>query len=202
MDKKFTSCAYHLNRKATAICFICKRPICKIDNTTTTESSNNDYCILCNAGNLNQIAYTVLVLFMIPVIGIYILVLFNPELEFFLAIIPIIIVADLIVFYKIKSSARSAKVKADGFIDSLGFRPDLEKESEFKKYDQFPLQASFELQERIAQNEPDSDIQKRPVFSNDGSVNCFECGTKITIKDKKCPSCGNSTKEEFEAKYF
>jgi hypothetical protein len=39
------------------------------------------------------------------------------------------------------------------------------------------------------------------TFSGAFSLVCYECGSSITVNDKFCPNCGDSTKQEIEKHY-
>jgi len=46
-------------------------------------------------------------------------------------------------------------------------------------------------QERFKWEDQTKDISSVPIY-------CFQCGSKLELEDKYCPTCGDSTKEEFQ----
>lgn len=219
MNLQRTACSYHPNKVAVDICERCRRPICLEDKRIyrrrhssgsgsyrNSYYSSHDFCVLCNSSQLSSDAKwsPLNIVCLIPFIAIF-LVVFLPALGIFssfgdfgfFGFFPFIFIGIFVlIFISIFVSVSKTKTLAqEAENEALGFRNSLNSPEAPYTYQRY----SNEGFESPKQSDifSSSNTSYSPAFS----LVCFECGSSITVEDKFCSNCGDSTKEEIEKHY-
>ena len=199
-----TTCSFHPERKSVAICTRCHRNLCSEDRRIfdnkkqvgprTFELIKQDYCPVCYVTllkrNDNKIYFYLLgMIFLtifIPIIG-YGKISGNDILYF--EIVLIIVIAFTIMFILIinkvdGSKMSNAELEANRFLNSLDDKSILFSSVKGKD-------PTFDLSHYKLLSLPDS-----------RHLVCLQCVEHLSLTDKFCPNCGNSTDDEFQAMGF
>ena len=216
MSPSYSSCHYHPDRPAVAMCERCHRPICSDDKRTfTVESSTRvsyywsllrsktiiheySFCFICNATMLRKKAKaSKSSLYFIPFIGIVLLGLFIlGTVDSFLwgALITllcfIICVYILSTFINAQADAHDAVLEVFRFNNSALVPATSLSTSSFNQSGNNPVFGS--QSPKLNSNKFSSFDKTNDLFT----LQCYECGRNLTLQDKFCQNCGNSTHEE------
>ncbi len=193
MASEYTPCAYHPKKIAVTTCTRCKRAICLEDKRVfTTGGSTNyhsyDYCVICYATRLKSnsqfITIGAIIALVIPLL-IIISMAFDGTSISSSDILPFVLFIGIFFFafflnYTIsKNKASKAEQDANDFISKLDDKSIL-------------VPSTDGVSQDFVQNSSFSSYKNHQLI-------CFECGAYITRKDKFCPNCGDSTKDELKA---
>ena len=193
MTLNYTSCFYHPDKVAVTVCERCRRPICLEDKHSSNYSSQyirrtsglsylaRDYCKPCYDSMINTsisatpIKFAILgfILFFFMIIGIFSVISFGEPLPFififFFIFFGLFIFVFLIGLYS--TGSLSNKSTRNAVFNN--------NQQNFGNYtpEKNTKQAILESQKNI-------------------TISCYECGSYLTLEDKFCPSCGDSTHDE------
>lgn len=212
MGLNFTACHYHPDRVAVTVCERCRRPICLEDKRIYRKKhsrgagddvsyyyTQHDYCILCNASQLRSDAKPTGILIAIPIILFFFIILpspvmaigfFNPFFLMFGGFVIIVALAAGGSIISARAKAQNAENEAFQFKSSLYSGSDVSSRPSFEYHKNTPVP---ELYEDKYYQQTVKDVKKT---SNMFSIVCFECGTQLSLNDKFCPNCGDSTHDE------
>ncbi|MFW9930987.1 MAG: hypothetical protein ACFFD1_16480 [Candidatus Thorarchaeota archaeon] len=219
MNLKYTPCTYHPNNAAVTICERCRRPICLEDKRIyrrahtrgTGESSytyytQHDYCVLCNASQLSHDAkWSPLTLVcLIPFLLIFFLAFiplygtFNQSGTFF-SLFPTFFIGILVfILIIMMGSILSKRNKAkEAELEAIRFRHSLDQRTSPMDYKRYNSTESKKFSSEPSYDSSQFSIDRSEPFT----MVCFECGNRLSLQDKFCSNCGDSTKEELE-KYY
>ena len=216
MNISFTACYYHPGKAAVFVCERCRRPICLEDKCifkeerprgfysyfgilrSITTVNKFDFCILCNASMLKLKANSSKdSLKFLPIIGLLFLIvsfyLFKNANGFLLIGITGFILAIFclgIIASVINNLAQANVVKSD--VLNLLMNSHIQNNSSTK------FIASFESHNTRSRLNSNFQNVARISSKNDSvfSLTCYKCGSNLTLQDKFCQNCGNSTHEE------
>ena len=145
-------------------------------------NTEREFCLICNASQLRKESNTWLVLFSILIAVIFILFIetyglaINDNGIIFILVLTYFIVA----FFFIVLLSRNKAKKAEDEVKK--FKLELTKNSQ-----------SIDIQK----SDMDHCLSREDIFS----IDCFQCGTRLTLKDKYSQNCGDSTEEELSVHY-
>ena len=188
MNEPFTPCHYHPNKTAVTVCNRCRRPICLEDkHIFTVKSSNWHYlsagiygnrpiikkytlCTICNATMLNSKAKAAKdSMYFLPVMVIvclFLLVYLWNKIILFVLIFSIFLIIGSIIISTVNTTEGDA---TKALTEVVNFKKNL-----YSSPNILPSLSSLD------------------IFS----LQCYECGSNLTLQDKFCQQCGNSTHEE------
>ncbi|OLS23341.1 MAG: hypothetical protein HeimC3_25050 [Candidatus Heimdallarchaeota archaeon LC_3] len=223
MNLQHTSCSYHPNKVAVSICERCRRPICLEDkriyrrsHSSGTDShsrryyTSHEFCVICNSAKLSSDAkWSPMILicfipFILMFFGMFFLIPFEVSnsgpFDFgFFGYIPMIFIGFIAFFILIMfvSINQTKKKATNAEMEASSFRNSLNNSSAPFTYQKY-VNNSFEpARESSGFSSSSSDFNYSEAFS----LVCYECGKSISVQDKFCPNCGDSTKEELEKHY-
>lgn len=210
MTLKHTPCFYHPDRIAISVCSRCRRPICLDDKniydynnrfngpTMGTSYNPRDYCPACYSSLVNtklSTAPMIVVLiffssFFFFVFGIFSLAgitesspfVVNSLLIFFAIVLFLSVFIFIVIEIMSKSTNQKIRVNKD-HINEINYQE--------RKL------------ERFNENDFEDQLSKKSIqgAQKNTIVSCYQCGSYLTLNDKFCPICGDSTKEELSDYY-
>lgn len=191
MTINLESCSFHKENPAISSCTRCHRLLCSEDrnNIKTWHHSGEgefgqNYCPICYVTPLINNRYESLIGIFIGLIFVPAIIFLPVSIALILAIFPFFIIVASIQLYKIRGSKLSRVEKdADNFISSLNNKSVL-----FTSIKGTDLPTDFDPDAKLTIKDP-----KHLV--------CFQCGGNLLITDKICPKCGDSSKDELQAKF-
>ncbi len=206
MPLNYTACFYHPDKIAVSVCERCRRPICLEDKQVFNYNSrysrrksyysfvSRDYCPSCYSLLINPnmtttpLTFVLLffVIFFIMIIGIFFMVgiteTFPFILIFFLIFFGIAFFIIAVVFISIVSLSKSQP--------NYYIKPNQYTEE----------QVRFQQRNLDGYNEHDfeENLSKQTILESQRkkTISCYECGSYLTVQDKFCPNCGDSTHDE------
>ena len=212
MGLNYTACHYHPDRVAVTVYERCRRPICLEDKRIYRKKhsrgvgdnvsyyyTQHDYCILCNASQLRLDANPAGILIAIPIILFFFIMIpssfmdigfFNPILLMFGGFIIIFALAAGGSIISARTRAQNAENEAYQFKSSLYSSSDFSSKPSFEYHKNSPVPESYE--DKYYQQSFKDVKKSSDVFS----IVCFECGAQLSLNDKFCPNCGDSTHDE------
>ncbi|MHA2104669.1 MAG: hypothetical protein ACW981_14670 [Candidatus Hodarchaeales archaeon] len=219
MNLQHTPCSYHPNKVAVAVCERCRRPICLEDkriyrrrhssgsgNYRRSRYTSHEFCVLCNTAKLSSDAkwsplslvciFPFILIFVFAFIPLFTISDIGGDFGFFgifpLFFIGIFVFMILIIFGTVsqtKKKSQQAEIEASTFRDSLN---NPSSPYTFQRY----TGDGFD-----SPRQSDAFSSNSIPYSKSFSLVCYECGSNITIDDKFCSNCGDSTKQEIEKHY-
>ena len=216
MSPSYSSCHYHPDRPAVAMCERCRRPICSDDKRIfTVESSTRvsyywgllrsktiiheySFCFICNATMLRKKAKaSKSSLYFIPFIVIVLLGLFIlGAVDSFLWGALITLLCFIIWIYIISTFINAQADALDAVLEVFRFNNSL----------LVPANSLSTSSFAPSGNNPDFDSQSPKshpyTFSSFEKANdlftlqCYECGRNLSLQDKFCQNCCNSSHVE------
>lgn len=204
------SCAYHPSIPASETCERCRRPICSSDvrmyyqwrrHGKYRRKIRRKYCIPCYAAVLQRDASLPSLLLDIVIIIFFAWIVFNIHPLFSVLVL---VGAVWAVFYA-KSKADKANQEAMLFLRSIN-----QAQAQFPTVTTAASNTWGSSQGISTRGAPirskkmgsSANNQQEAMTVSDFVIVCFECGEKLLLTDKFCPSCGDSTQEELRSHYM
>ena len=207
MSVPFTPCFYHPEKAAITVCERCRRPICLADKRIFKEEENKhsyfyfyyglfnsrtivkrfDLCVLCNGTMLKLKANSSKdSLKFLPFIGLLFLIAIFSLIEYSNNLIWVVLTVILCIIVCLGiiapviinlASERDAKIDVLTVLMNSHIQPN-------KKTRVVPSIDFVKMKNNLTKSQD--------VFS----LQCYECGSQLTLQDKFCQNCGNTTHEE------
>lgn len=212
MDLNYTSCHYHPNKMAVTVCERCRRPICledkriyrkmhtsRFSNVSKSYYTTHEYCILCYASQLKSDANPLAILVFLSFILIFSLIFGGAAFVagagiFTFSIFGLfLILLIVIIIGSVKSSRNKAQQAED---EAMRFKSSVYSNSSTDSQPSFGYHKDTKIPSHYDnpfENKTPQEIKKSPDLF---SIMCFECGAHISLDDKFCPNCGDSTHDE------
>ena len=216
MNKSFTTCYYHPEKVADTVCDRCRRPICLDDrrifaedkslnlfgykrlNRSKSSSKKFHLCILCNGTMLrlkSKSSHDSLIF--LPIIGIFFFltgIYLSGSSNGFISIgiigtiSALLCISIFLYIYNIRSDFHKAKLDVLNLLSTAHIQSNpLSTSANFFDQKDHGINSNS-----ASQNLKNDISNSRTIFT----LGCYECGDELTLQDKFCQHCGNSTHEE------